>query len=94
MLLVLEISAMKTQFMLIKNIAMTIAFASTFAMFGCQKHDGVQASDAADSADSAAQAAQAATDAAYAAAPAADDAASTAAATANNAAASAPVVTK
>lgn len=85
---------MKTQFMLIRNIAMTVAFASTFAMLGCQKHDDVQALDAAESADNAAQAAQAATDAAYAAAPAIDAAASIATATANNAAASAPVVTK
>ncbi|HEY4712735.1 MAG TPA: hypothetical protein VIH30_00605 [Aquirhabdus sp.] len=85
---------MKTQIMLLKNIAMTIALASTFAMLGCQKQDSVQEEpEAAESAAQAAQAAQAATDAAYAAAPAADDAALIAIATANYAAASAPVVT-
>ena len=82
---------MKTQIMLLKNIAMTIALASTFAMLGCQKQDSVQ--EEPEGAESAAQAAQAATDAAYAAAPAADDAALIAIATANYAAASAPVVT-
>lgn len=84
---------MKTNVMFIKKIAVTIVFASTFAMLGCQKNDDVQADSAADSADSAAQAAQAATDAAYAAAPAADDVASVSTATANNAAVSAPIMT-
>lgn len=82
---------MKIQMMQIKKLALMIAFSSTFAIFGCQKQDAVQAPDAAENADQAAQAAQAATDAAYAAAPTADDAASLAIQTANNAAVSTSV---
>lgn len=84
---------MKTQFMFIKSITMTLAFSSVFVMLGCQKQEGVKIPDAAESADNAAQAAQAATDAASAAAPAVSDA-SVATAAANNAAVSAPIVMK
>ncbi len=84
---------MKKPMMQIKKLAVMIAFASTLAIFGCQKQDAVQGPDAGDNADQAAQAAQAATDAAYAAVPAADDAASLAIETANNAAVANSVVT-